>query len=92
MKLNYCTNVSTKGYEIFHPDDIRETMRHHYADNMLYIVIDNKQSDNRLGVHMASDMMALCAYLERLFFDGNVIVRAFDKDDERGIMKFIKTM
>ena len=49
MKLNYCTNTTIKGHEIFHPDDIRETMRQHYADNMLYIVIDNKQSDNRLG-------------------------------------------
>ena len=90
MKLNYCTNTTVRGHEIFHPDDIRDIMRQHYADNKLYIVIDNKQPDNRLGVHMSSDMMSLCAYLEKLFFDGNIIIRAFDKDDERGIMKFIK--
>ena len=92
MKLNYCTNTTTRGHEIFHPDDIREVMRQHYPANMLYIVIDNKQLDNRLGVYMAYDMESLCAYLERVFFDGNVIVRAFDKEDEKSIMNFIKRM
>lgn len=92
MKINYCTSTIVKGYEVWHRDDIRETIRQHYVMNKLYIVIDDKQSDNRLGVYIASDMAKLCDYIENIFFDGNVIIRAFDNDNIKDISEFLNRM
>ena len=90
MKLNFCTNTTVNGHEIFHKDDIRENLRQYYADNKTYIVVDDSQPNIRVSLYLASDMNSLCDYLYSIYFDGNVIVRAFDNDDNAGISKFLK--